>query len=151
MGLAPGSSPTCAEEDKVGPGGSTKGPSLSPPSVLHPRQSPLRGLFPLIRASPTHTSQWLFGDWGVRAGVRESPGRPLGWQPQPLGLRTIPGLVAAPPLRRHLGRPVAPRRGHSRKGRTRKKWNGRIGRRRDKEEGRKRDGGERSQPTNGVN
>ena len=40
--LVPGSSSTRAEEDEGGPKGSTKGPSLSPPSVLHPRQSPLQ-------------------------------------------------------------------------------------------------------------
>lgn len=52
---------------------------------------------------------------GVRVGARECPGRPLGWQPQPLGPRTVPGLVAAPPpLRRHLGLSAAPLRGHSR-------------------------------------
>ena len=40
--LVPGSSSTRAEEDEGGPKGPTKGPSLSPPSVLHPRQSPLQ-------------------------------------------------------------------------------------------------------------
>ena len=60
-------------------------------------------------------------------------------------------VAAPPPLMRHLGRSVAPRRGHSREERTRKKGDRGIGRRRNKEEGRKRDGGERSQPTNRVN
>ena len=41
-----------------------------------------------FRASPAHASQWLFGDWGVRAGARESLGRPPG--------RLPPGAVAVP-------------------------------------------------------
>ena len=53
------------------------------------------GTSPSLCAFPTHTSQCLFGDWGVRAGARESPGRPLGWQPP--GPGAVPGVVAAPP------------------------------------------------------
>ena len=30
----------------------------------------------LSRASPDRDPQWLFGDWGVRAGACESPGHP---------------------------------------------------------------------------
>ena len=63
------------------------------------------GSFSPFRASPTHTSQWLFGDWGVRAGARESPGRPPGRQ------LAAPGPLLPP--RRHLGLPAAPHRPHS--------------------------------------
>ena len=56
----------------------------------------------------------------MRAGARESPGRPLGWQP--LGPSAVPGVVAAPPLpRRHLSRPAAPRLRHSKVGREMKR------------------------------
>ena len=86
------------------------------PSICH-RAPPLAR-----RASPTRTSQWLFGDWGVRAGARESPGRPPGRPPPPPGppsLSAVPGVVAAsplgPPPRRRLGLSVAPRRPHSRR------------------------------------
>ena len=69
--------------------------------------SPKSASFSPFRASPTHTSQWLFGDWGVRAGARESPGRPPGRQ------LAAPGPLLPP--RRCLGLPAAPRRPHSRR------------------------------------
>ena len=48
----------------------------------------------------------------MQAGARESPGRPLGWQPP--GPSAVPGVVAAPPLpRRRLSRPAAPRLRHT--------------------------------------
>ena len=79
----------------------------------HGKDPPLKAS-PFVSRFPTHTSQWLFGDWGVRAGARESPGRPLGWQSP--GPSAVPGIVAAPPLpRRRLSRPAAPRLRHSRK------------------------------------
>ena len=89
---------------------------------------------PFACAFPTHTSQWLFGDWGVRAGARESPGRPLGWQPP--GPGAVPGVVAAPPLpRRRRSRPAAPCLRHPRR---------KEGRRggREKERGHKGGGGQ---------
>ena len=70
-------------------------PSL-PISFTRHGKNRLRNL-PFALSFPTHTSQWLFGDWGVRAGARESPGRPPGWQPP--GPGAVPG-VAAPPLPR---------------------------------------------------
>ena len=108
-----------------------RGPS---PCLLAPISSswrhgknPLLEASPFVRAFPTHTSQWLFGDWGVRAGARESPGRPLGRQPP--GPSAVPGVVAAPPLPgRHLSRPAAPRLRHSRKGDGRGMRKRRMGR-----------------------
>ena len=90
----------------------------------------LRNL-PFALRFPAHTSQWLFGDWGVRAGARESPVRPLGWQPP--GPGAVPGVVATPPLpRRRRSRPAAPRLRHSRrkedKGWGRGGWSTRRGR-----------------------
>ena len=89
---------------------------LLPSSICH-RASPLAR-----RASPTPTSQWLLGDRGVRAGARESPGRPPGWlppPPEPPSLSVVPGVVATsplgPPPRWRLGLPVAPCWPHSRK------------------------------------
>ena len=50
----------------------------------------------------------------MRAGARESPGRPLGWQPP--GPSAVPGVMAAPSLpRRRPSLPVALRLRHSRK------------------------------------
>ena len=88
-------------------------PSL--PHQLHSaRQKTAFGTSPSLCAFPTHASQWLFGDWGVRAGARESPGRPLGWQPP--GPGAVPGVVATPPLpRRRQSQPAAPRLRHSRR------------------------------------
>ena len=62
----------------------------------------------ITRFSRPHLPVALRRLGGVRAGAWESPGRPLGWQPQP-------GVVATPsPLGRRLGLPAAPRPGHSR-------------------------------------
>ena len=39
--------------------------------ISYSRHSKDLPLEPPFRAFPTHTSQWLFGDWGVRDGARE--------------------------------------------------------------------------------
>ena len=62
------------------------------------------GTSPSLCAFPTHTSQCLFEDWGVRAGARESPGRPLGRQPP--GPGAVPGVVAAPPAPQAASEPA---------------------------------------------
>ena len=113
-----GSSSTCAEEDEGGPKGPTKGPSLSPPSILHPRQSPLQESCSshLTLLPPTPPSGSLeIGACGpgrgrARARFRAGslslwdPGWSRAWWPPP------------PPLRWHLVLPVAPCHGHSREG-----------------------------------
>ena len=108
-----GVAPRPSQEDRL------KRRASAPPcssSICH-RAPPLAR-----RASPTRTSQWLFRDWGVRAGARESPGRPPGRPPPPPGppsQSAAPGVVAAsplgPPPRQRLGLSVAPRRPHSRR------------------------------------
>ena len=86
-------------------------PGLAPPPDGHKRRasaplwpsiSPVAAhrASPRFRASP---SQWLFGDWGMRVGARESPGRPPcpSHPPPPrqrLGPRRRLGLPAAPLL-----------------------------------------------------
>ena len=78
----------------------------------------------------------------MRAGARESPGRPLGWRPQPLGPRVAPGLVPPPPQAvpgPACGSPPGPFQG--RKDKDEREWGDR------KEEelgGRRRDGGAKS-------
>ena len=79
-------------------------PSL--PHQLHsPRQKTAVGISPSLCAFPAHASQWLFGDWGVRAGVRagfwggspQDPARSLAWWPPPRsrgGVRASPRLPA---------------------------------------------------------
>ena len=64
-----------------------------------PAEHLLQSTFSRFRASPTHTPQWLFGDRGVRAGARESPGRPPGlslWDP-PARSRAWPPRAPGPP------------------------------------------------------
>ena len=73
------------------------------------RASPLR--FALLPPTPPSGSSKI---GGVRAGARESPGRPLGWRP--LGPGAVPGVVAAPTLpKRRPSLPVTSRLRHSRK------------------------------------
>ena len=64
----------------------------------------------------------------MRARARESPDRPLEWQPP--GPSAVPGVVAAPPLPgRNLSRPAAPCLRHSKVGRKMKRMRKRrIGR-----------------------
>ena len=91
-------------QTSLSPGPPRARPTLSPPT---PSDIP----DPPASLSPVGG---VLGQWGVRAGARESPGRPLGWQPP--GPSAVPGVVAAPLPRQRLSRPAAPRLRHSRKG-----------------------------------
>ena len=116
---------TCPAASKLPPGPPGPGPlscplqnTGNPPLAIS--QSPAGGL-------------WEECQWGVRAGARESPGRPLGWQPS--GPGAVPGVVAAPPLpRRRRSRPAAPCLRHSRRKEGRGGW--------EKEKGQRRGGGQ---------
>ena len=66
--------PTFVGGSKEAPEGSIRGRRLLPSIPLAPhllrspwRRPVFRGSVPLSRASPTHASQWLFGDCGVWA------------------------------------------------------------------------------------
>ena len=70
-------------------------PFLAPHQLRPPQQRPVLRASPLRFAlSPPTPPSGSSEIGGVRAGVRESPGRPLGWQPP--GPSAVPGVVAAP-------------------------------------------------------